>query len=56
MKSIALSLLAFIACTFLAAAKEETARLLASKNILNQLLVESKDMTVEYYIYNVGER
>ena len=35
---------------------EESARLLASKNILNQLLVEGKDLTVEYVIYNVGGR
>ena len=35
---------------------EESARLLASKNILNQLLVEGKDLTVEYVIYNIGGR
>ena len=36
--------------------EEENARLLASKNILNQLVVEGKDLTVEYVIYNVGGR
>ncbi len=35
---------------------EDSARLLASKNILNQLLVEGKDLTVEYNIFNVGGR
>ncbi|KAH3840577.1 translocon-associated protein subunit beta-like [Dreissena polymorpha] len=29
-------------------------RLLASKNILNQYLVENKDLTVEYKIFNIG--
>lgn len=35
---------------------EGEARLLASKNILNQYLVEDKDLTVEYKIFNVGGR
>lgn len=35
---------------------EGEARLLASKNILNQYLVEDKDLTVEYRIYNIGGR
>ena len=35
---------------------ETEARLLASKNILNQYLVEGRELTVEYRIYNIGGR
>jgi translocon-associated protein subunit beta len=35
-------------------AENENARLLASKNLLNLYLVEDKDLTVQYDIYNVG--
>jgi len=41
---------------FVASAGNENARLLASKTILNNFLVEGKDLTVEYNIYNVGGR
>lgn len=35
---------------------DESAHLLASKTVLNNLLVEEKDLTVQYNIYNVGSR
>jgi len=35
-------------------AEGENARLLASKNLLNVYLVEGKDLTVQYDIYNIG--
>ena len=38
----------------LSAEGETSARLLISKNILNQYVVEGKELTVHYSIYNVG--
>jgi translocon-associated protein subunit beta len=35
-------------------AEEESGRILASKLILNSLIVEMKDVTIEYSLYNVG--
>lgn len=36
------------------ATSEDGARILAAKNLLNEYLVEGKDLTVLYSIYNVG--
>ena len=44
---------AFIGCA-LSAEGDSRARLLISKNILNQFVVEGKELTVHYSIYNVG--
>ena len=38
----------------LSAEGETSARLLISKSILNQYVVEGKELTVHYSIYNVG--
>ncbi|KAL8577186.1 SWI/SNF and RSC complex subunit Ssr2 [Nucella lapillus] len=55
MKLWIVALLLAFACYIPSGAEEESeARLLVSKNILNLYLVEEKDLTVEYRIYNVG--
>ena len=51
-----LGLLSLLLIFAVSCGEEDSARLLASKNVLNQLLVEGKDLTVEYVIYNVGGR
>ena len=55
MRSLLCVLLLSLAC-LVSSADDENARLLASKNILNEILVEGRDLTVEYTIYNVGGR
>jgi len=52
MKVLELALL--VALAVCANAQEENARLLISKNVLNQYLVEGQDLTVMYNIFNVG--
>jgi len=54
MKSLVGVITLVLLCTVWA--DNENARLLASKNILNQYMVENKDLTIEYEIYNVGGR
>lgn len=51
---ITLFVLAVLGCQNALAEDESAARLLASKNILNQYLVEEKDLTVDYKIFNIG--
>ena len=55
MKSLLCVLLLSVVC-LVSSADDENARLLASKNILNEILVEGRDLTVQYTIYNVGGR
>jgi translocon-associated protein subunit beta len=35
---------------------ESSARLIVAKNVLNQFVVEGKDLTIHYTLYNVGSR
>lgn len=42
-------------CQSLWAAETGPARLLVSKNVLNNIIVQGKDLSIEYKIYNVGE-
>jgi len=54
MKVFALASLALALAACVSADGDENARLLVSKNVLNQYLVEGQDLTVMYNIFNVG--
>jgi translocon-associated protein subunit beta len=54
MMNVPLSIAVFSLFCVVLGADSENARLLASKTILNQFLVEDKDLTIQYDIYNVG--
>jgi len=54
MKLLLISAVLLAAVCVTLSAENENARLLASKNLLNQYLVEDKDLTVQYDIYNIG--
>lgn len=54
MKTIALVLVLALFGLTHCADSDSQARLLVSKNVLNQFVVQGKDLTVHYNIYNVG--
>ncbi|WP_411025622.1 hypothetical protein, partial [Salmonella sp. s55004] len=56
LKSQKMKLISFLCVMLLVgvASSQEGARLLAAKNLLNEYLVEGKDISVLYTIYNVG--
>ncbi|XP_033634845.1 translocon-associated protein subunit beta-like [Asterias rubens] len=46
--------LGLLLCVGIGSSQDAGAKLLASKNILNEWLVEGRDLTIRYNIYNVG--
>lgn len=51
----ALAVLSLSSILLVVSEEEVSANLLVSKVILNKYLVQDKDLTVEYNIYNVGD-
>lgn len=49
-------LLSLCVATAFSAELESQAKLLASKTVENKFIVENRDLTVKYCIYNVGTR
>ncbi|CAD5116876.1 DgyrCDS5718 [Dimorphilus gyrociliatus] len=54
MKSI-LFLAALVAIVYSEELEESRGRILASKSVLNNMLVESREVTVEYVLFNMGK-
>jgi translocon-associated protein subunit beta len=55
MKLLLVSAVLCLALGFAAAQETGPARILASKTVLNQYLVQKKDLIVQYALHNVGE-
>lgn len=51
-----LYIMTFLALLGSSMSAEESARMLSSKTILNKMIVQNKDLTMEYVLYNVGTR
>lgn len=47
--------LALIVLSLFALASSESAVLVASKNIVNNIAAQNQDITIEYSIFNVGD-
>lgn len=55
MKSI-LFLAALVAIVYSEELEESKGRILASKSVLNNMLVENREVNVEYSLFNIGKR
>lgn len=55
MRFIILCVVIFVTIFSVFAEDENRARILASKHVLNKYMVEKKDLTLHYNLYNVGE-
>jgi len=55
MKAIVVVCFVLLSCGVFCEEEETGANLLVSKNVLNKYLVQGKDLTVEYNLYNIGD-